>query len=175
MGGSVHLMGESARWTTSGWCWRLFGVGFGVLIGIIFLAVFAMYFRLWLRAYFSRAGSALHARLLCRCGRSIRIHRRCASWRRAGLKTFPPDSLKPITSPRGTSASRCVKALIAAHRAKIPLNWNTCAAIDLAGRDVLEAVNTSVNPKVIDCPDGGLPRNTLDGVREGRHSIEGPR
>ena len=54
--------------------------------------------------------------------------------------------------------------MIMAHRAKIDLNWDTAAAIDLAGRNVLEAVQTSVDPKVIDCPDRRSSRSTLDGV-----------
>ena len=48
-----------------------------------------------------------------------------------------------------------VNALIAADKANIPLSFQKGAAIDLAGRDVLEAVRTSVNPKVIDCPANG--------------------
>jgi uncharacterized protein YqfA (UPF0365 family) len=43
-------------------------------------------------------------------------------------------------------------AMIAAQRAQIPLEWQRAAAIDLAGRDVLEALQTSVNPKVIETP-----------------------
>src|SRR5690606_36122736 len=39
-------------------------------------------------------------------------------------------------------------------------------AIDLAGRDILDAVNTSVNPKVIDCPSPGGPRSTIDAVAQ---------
>jgi uncharacterized protein YqfA (UPF0365 family) len=46
-----------------------------------------------------------------------------------------------------------VAALIAAQKANIPLDWKRATAIDLAGRDILDAVRTSVNPKVIDCPD----------------------
>ena len=46
-----------------------------------------------------------------------------------------------------------VAALIAAQKANIPLDWQRATAIDLAGRDILDAVRTSVNPKVIDCPD----------------------
>ena len=53
----------------------------------------------------------------------------------------------------GGNVDRVVDALIAAHRAEIHLTFERAAAIDLAGRDVLEAVQTSVNPKVIDCPD----------------------
>ena len=55
-------------------------------------------------------------------------------------------------------------AVIAAHKAGMDLPWRTAAAIDLAGRDVLDAVKTSVNPKVIDCPDPAKGRTTLDGV-----------
>lgn len=60
---------------------------------------------------------------------------------------------------------RVTFALIAAHRANIALDWGTACAIDLAGRDILEAVQVSVNPKVIDCPDPKSGRGTtLDGV-----------
>jgi uncharacterized protein YqfA (UPF0365 family) len=59
---------------------------------------------------------------------------------------------------------RVVTALIAASKAKIPLSFDQAAAIDLAGRDVLDAVQTSVRPKVIDCPDPKKGRETLDAV-----------
>jgi len=52
----------------------------------------------------------------------------------------------------GGNVDRVVNALIAAHRAEIPLTFQRAAAIDLAGRDVLEAVQMSVNPKVIETP-----------------------
>jgi uncharacterized protein YqfA (UPF0365 family) len=53
----------------------------------------------------------------------------------------------------GGNVPGVIKAIIAAHRADIDLDFDRAAAIDLAGRDVLDAVQTSVNPKVIDCPD----------------------
>ena len=52
----------------------------------------------------------------------------------------------------GGNVDKVVDALIAAHRAQIPLSFERSAAIDLAGRDVLEAVQMSVNPKVIETP-----------------------
>ena len=52
----------------------------------------------------------------------------------------------------GGNVDRVVNALIAAHRANIELPFERAAAIDLAGRDVLEAVQMSVNPKVIETP-----------------------
>ncbi len=56
------------------------------------------------------------------------------------------------------------KAMIAAHRANIELAWDQATAIDLAGRDVLEAVQTSVNPRVIDVPNAASGRQTHEGV-----------
>jgi len=53
----------------------------------------------------------------------------------------------------GGDVTRVLRAIIAAHRAGIDLDFDRAAAIDLAGRDVLDAVRTSVSPKVIDCPD----------------------
>jgi uncharacterized protein YqfA (UPF0365 family) len=57
-----------------------------------------------------------------------------------------------------------IRALIAADKAKIDLGFDRACAIDLAGRDVLDAVRTSVNPKVIDCPDPTKGRQTIDAV-----------
>ena len=59
-----------------------------------------------------------------------------------------------------------VTALIAADSAKINLAWDTARAIDLAGRDILDAVQTSVNPKVIDCPNPTQGRPTIDAVAQ---------
>jgi uncharacterized protein YqfA (UPF0365 family) len=56
------------------------------------------------------------------------------------------------------------RALVAANKADIPLPFQRAAAIDLAGRDVLDAVRTSVNPKVIDCPDPTKGKHTIDAV-----------
>ncbi|MEZ6116979.1 MAG: flotillin-like protein FloA [Pirellulaceae bacterium] len=52
----------------------------------------------------------------------------------------------------GGDVDRVLKAIIASHQAGLHLDFDRAAAIDLAGRDVLEAVRTSVLPKVIDCP-----------------------
>jgi uncharacterized protein YqfA (UPF0365 family) len=59
-----------------------------------------------------------------------------------------------------------INAMIAADRAEIELPWKTACAIDLAGRDILDAVHTSVNPKVIDCPSAGSGRTTIDAVAQ---------
>lgn len=65
----------------------------------------------------------------------------------------------------GGNVPLVTRAMIAAHKAKtIPLTFQEATAIDLAGRNVLEAVQTSVYPKVIDCPARGSARPTLDAV-----------
>ncbi len=64
----------------------------------------------------------------------------------------------------GGRVPNVISAMIAARGAKIDLPFQTAAAIDLAGRDILDAVLTSVNPKVIDCPAQGGPRSTIDAV-----------
>ncbi len=64
----------------------------------------------------------------------------------------------------GGRVPNVVSALIAAQKAKIELDYDTACAIDLAGRDILDAVNTSVNPKVIDCPNPQFGRPTIDAV-----------
>lgn len=63
---------------------------------------------------------------------------------------------------------QAVQALIAADKANIELDFQRACAIDLAtkgtGKSVLEAVRTSINPKVIECPAAGSGRATIDGV-----------
>lgn len=63
----------------------------------------------------------------------------------------------------GGKVDRVVNALISAHRAQIPLTFEKAAAIDLAGRDVLDAVQTSVYPKVIETPVvSGVAKNGVE-------------
>ncbi|MEM1167214.1 MAG: flotillin-like protein FloA [Planctomycetota bacterium] len=66
----------------------------------------------------------------------------------------------------GGRVGTVVNALIAADRARIELPFNTACAIDLAGRDIFDAVQTSVNPKVIDVPNPKLGKTTIDGVAQ---------
>jgi uncharacterized protein YqfA (UPF0365 family) len=64
----------------------------------------------------------------------------------------------------GGNVERVVLALIAADRAGIGLDFRTAASIDLAGRDLLEAVRTSVTPKVIDCPNPASGKQEIAAV-----------
>jgi uncharacterized protein YqfA (UPF0365 family) len=71
---------------------------------------------------------------------------------KAGLKGIPVSDLETHFLAGG-NVSNVIRAMIAADKANIPLTLRQATAIDLAGRDILDAVRTSVNPKVIDCPD----------------------
>lgn len=68
----------------------------------------------------------------------------------------------------GGNIDMVIRAMIAADKAGIPLDFNRCCAIDLAtlgsGKNVFEAVRTSVNPKVIDCPNPASGQTTIAGV-----------
>lgn len=84
---------------------------------------------------------------------------------RAGLQSIDSESLETHFLAGG-SLSRVINALIAADKANIPLDFATATAIDLAGRDVQEAVQTSVYPKVIDCPTTGkISAVAKDGIQ----------
>lgn len=73
---------------------------------------------------------------------------------KAGLKTITVEDLETHYLAGG-HVTEVVQAMIAADKANIPLDWRRATAIDLAGRNIREAVATSVNPKVIDCPSHG--------------------
>lgn len=81
---------------------------------------------------------------------------------RAGINVTTPEMESHVLA--GGDVQRVISAMIAAHKANIGLDWQTATAIDLAGRDILDAVQTSVNPKVIDVPNAAMGRSTIDGV-----------
>jgi uncharacterized protein YqfA (UPF0365 family) len=81
---------------------------------------------------------------------------------RAGIDISTPEMESHVLA--GGDVQRVINAMIAADKANIELPWKTSTAIDLAGRDILDAVQTSVNPKVIDVPNPALGRLTIDAV-----------
>ena len=92
--------------------------------------------------------------------RSLVDHRIMA--KKAGID-LAPSSLE-AHSLAGGNVNHVIRALIAARKANIPLSFDHACAIDLAGRDVFDAVKTCINPKVIDCPDPSKGCATLDGI-----------
>ena len=140
-----------------------------IIICLVLLAVFARYFRLWIQCVTTRAQIGI-VDLLGMTFRKVNpaiIVRSKIMAVQAGL-----DDSSGITSKNleahylaGGNVPLVIRACIAAVKAKIvDLNFKQATAIDLAGRNVLEAVQTSVNPKVIDCPASDSGRQTLDAV-----------
>lgn len=142
------------------------GIGFVSLIGIVFLGLALRSFNLWIRSFFTGAKVRLIDLMfmpLRKVNPKTIVDSKVAAVQ-AGLNQIRTRDMEAHYLAGG-NIKRVVRALIAAQRARIELDWDTAAAIDLAGRDVLDAVKTSVDPKVIDCPDPGRHgRSTLDGV-----------
>jgi uncharacterized protein YqfA (UPF0365 family) len=137
-----------------------------ILVAIVFFLLFLKFFRLWLQAKLSRADvkfSELIGMWLRRVDtRTIVLSKITAI--QAGLTLTTRDLESHYLA--GGRVPNVVRALVAANRANIDLSLQTATAIDLAGRDILEAVQTSVNPKVIDCPDPQKSRGTIDAVAQ---------
>jgi len=135
-----------------------------LLSGIVFVA--SRYFTLWLQAYLTgtRIGMlSMIAMTLRKIDPQTIVNCKVMSVQ-AGIDDISIDALESQYLAGG-DVNRITLALIVAHRAEIALNFDTAAAVDLAGRDVLEAVRLSVNPKVILCPDPEAgDGETLDGV-----------
>ncbi len=131
------------------------GVSVVILIALIVaLAVFLYYFPLglWIRTL--AAGVPLSIGALIRM-RVIGVPAglivaNLVRARKSGLALTVDQLQSHVLS--GGDVERVTLAMIAAQRAQIPLEWQRAAAIDLAGRNVLEALQTSVNPKVIETP-----------------------
>ncbi len=138
-----------------------------VLIGIVALAfvmLFLKFFSLWFRALISGAPVGLLKLIgmwIRRVKPSVIVDSRIMLTK-AGLP-IETDFLETHYLAGG-DVIKVGKALIAANKANIPLDFQKAAAIDLAGRDVLDAVRTSVNPRVIDCPNPEKGRTTIDAV-----------
>ncbi|MCB9840032.1 MAG: flotillin-like protein FloA [Phycisphaeraceae bacterium] len=144
------------------WGWAL--VAIGAIFGLILIAILGQFFNLYIQAWLSNAKVNLLELVGMRLRRvDIRIivfNRIRAA--KAGLQITTNNLETHYLA--GGRVPQVVSAMIAAQSAGIHLPWNIAAAIDLAGRDILDAVNTSVNPKVIDCPGHNSPRPTIDAV-----------
>jgi uncharacterized protein YqfA (UPF0365 family) len=156
----------------SSWYWVIvvvFVVCF--ILGLILMAVIARYFRLLVQSWLTGAGITLWD-LIGMTFRKVNpdvITRSKIMAVQAGLTEETGLTSKSLEAHylAGGNVRHVIRALIAAMKAKtIKLTFQEATAIDLAGRDVLEAVQTSVYPKVIDCPARGSARPTLDAVAQ---------
>ncbi len=136
------------------------------LILLIFGAIVLKDFGLWLQAFTSGARVRLLDLIMMRL-RKVRpdvIVLNRISAKKAGLDISP--NLLEAHYLAGGNVGRVIRAMIAADKAKIDLGWDRATAIDLAGRDILDAVKTSVDPKVIDCPSVNSGKTTIDAVSQ---------
>ncbi|HON14731.1 MAG TPA: flotillin-like protein FloA [Treponema sp.] len=134
------------------------------LIALGFLLLFFRFFGLWFRAMLSGASVGMGKLIgmwLRHVNAAVIVEARIMLTK-AGIEV-DSDMLETHFLARG-DVMKVSRALVAANKANIPLPFQRAAAIDLAGRDVLEAVKTSVNPKVIDCPDPSKGKQTIDAV-----------
>jgi uncharacterized protein YqfA (UPF0365 family) len=123
------------------------------VIGIIFFSMIARYISLWFQAFVSGTPISIFNIV----GMSMRkipprliINAKITTFK-AGLKQISVSDLETHYLAGG-KLTDVVRSMIAADKANIDLDWRRATAIDLAGRDLFDAVRTSVSPKVIDCP-----------------------
>jgi len=136
------------------------------IVAIVLLGLLGRFISLWFQAFVSGTPIPIFTII----GMSLRkippriiVTARINTFK-AGLKNIAVADLETHYLAGG-NVINVVSAMIAADKANISLDWRQATAIDLAGRDVLGAVQTSVYPKVIDCPsDGGY---TIGVARDG--------
>src|SRR5258708_8602795 len=141
----------------------------GVIIALVLLIFFVIFFsfmRLWIQCLLTgaRIGIVDMIRMkLCNVDYAM-VARQKIALVQAGVKMSTQDMEAHYLS-RG-NVPKVAAAVIAAHKAGMDLPWRVAAAIQLAGRDILDAVKVSVIPMVIDCPanNPNKANNTLDGV-----------
>jgi len=151
------------------WILMIIGGVIGLIILLVIFVVVGRYFRLYLQAIFSESGIGMNDLL----GMSFRnvnpevILKAKITAVQAGLGDDTGITSQALEAHflAGGNVPLVIRAMVAAAKAKtIRLSYQLATAIDLAGRNVLEAVQTSVYPKVIDCPARNSPRPTLDAM-----------
>jgi len=135
-----------------------------IIVGLILLGLFIRYGSLWLQAFFSKAKISiwsLFGMSLRKVSPSVIVNVKIM-----GIKAGLDISTEELEAHylAGGDIMNVVRALIAADKANIELDFKKASSIDLAGRDIFAAVQTSVNPKVIDAPDPAKGRLTVDAV-----------
>ncbi len=135
-----------------------------VIVVVVILAMVAQVIGLWVQAFMSHADvritELIGMKLRKVDSRSIVLSKIRAV--KAGMPITTNDLETHYLA--GGRVQNVISSLIAADRARIDLSYKTACAIDLAGRDVLDAVHTSVTPRVIDCPSTASGKGSIDAV-----------
>ncbi|HVP72541.1 MAG TPA: flotillin-like protein FloA [Phycisphaerales bacterium] len=143
--------------------WMVAGIVLGLVLLIIIVLVL-QYLSLWVQALVSGAPVRLVDLIMMRFRKvdpKVIVFNRISA-KKAGLEISTNQLESHYLA--GGRVTNVVRAMIAADKAKIDLPWSAATAIDLAGRDILDAVKTSVDPKVIDCPSASSGKQTIDAV-----------
>ncbi|MCY8807428.1 flotillin-like protein FloA [Bacillus atrophaeus] len=145
-----------------------------IAVGIIVLAVFFTFVpvMLWISALAAGVKISIFTLVGMRLRRVIpsRVVNPLIKAHKAGIDVSTNQLESHYLA--GGNVDRVINALIAAQRANIELSFARCAAIDLAGRDVLEAVQMSVNPKVIETPFiAGVAMNGIEVKAKARITV----
>ncbi|MES2571577.1 MAG: flotillin-like protein FloA [Verrucomicrobiota bacterium] len=143
-------------------------VGFFVLLGLVLAILLFNFLGLWIRARISGAPVNMLT-LIAMKMRGLPVAQ-VVDARITAVKAGLPIATDPLEAHylAGGNVNQVILALIAAEKAGIELSFDHARAIDLAtkgtGKTVLDAVKTSINPRVIDCPNPSSGKNTIDGV-----------
>ena len=147
----------------------IFGAIALLLVLIAIIAIVGRFFRLWIQSVTTGAGISIFdlLRMYFRKVNPTVIVRSKIMAVQAGLYDSEGVTTKALEAHylAGGNVPLVIRSMIAARKAKIiDLDFKRSTAIDLAGRNILEAVQTSVYPRVIDCPPKTGKRPTLDAV-----------
>ncbi len=148
----------------------IFGALFAFVLFLVIFAAVVTYGKLWFQGYMSSADVSLLS-LVGMGFRQVRPTVIVTAKIMAAQAGLNINRRNGISTQRleahylaGGDVMKVINAIIAAQRAGIDLDFDRAAAIDLAGRDVLDAVKTSVYPKVIDCPDPRSGKSFLSAI-----------
>jgi uncharacterized protein YqfA (UPF0365 family) len=148
--------------------WQAYVLALVVIVLFVLAIILINFFTIWVRALFSGA-PVTFVELI-----ALRLRRVPVGYivdnRITAVKSGLPLTIDDLSTHylAGGNVEMVVLALIAAKKAGIHLDFNRACAIDLAtkgtGKTVLEAVKTSVNPRVIDCPNPAFGKPAIDAV-----------
>ena len=164
----MHANVLAAGLFESGTFWVVLAFG-AIFVALVFFAIFARYARMWIQSVTTGAGIGIFdlLRMTFRKVNPSIIVRSKIMAVQAGLDESEGLTTKALEAHylAHGNVPLVIRAMIAARKAKIvELNFKRATAIDLAGRNILEAVQTSVYPRVIDCPARESKRSSLDAI-----------
>ena len=156
---------EEGSWTRL----TLFLIVLAAMVLLVVIFVFFRYFRLWIQSRTTGAGIGIFDLIRMKFRRvnpTVLVRTKIMAVQ-AGLDESEGITTKGLEAHylAGGNVPLVIRSMIAARKAKIiDLDFKRASAIDLAGRNILEAVQTSVYPRVIDCPMRGSKRPSLDAI-----------